>query len=460
MRRSEILVHVSAPSRAKDDARYRTLAEAAAEFEPVSRQCVFSEQEINCNRPGSENGSAGSAGASPTSQEGGINSGDELESVISTQESISISKSLSVTKCPAPGCEELPSGLPDNEGSYSHPPDRPSGLQDSRDSTDSKEDGVHDPPSQRSCVSGSLETPLSVIPESQPAPPPTEAGDTTLEHLQLPDVQVERSFQSDFSDTRKRRRLNTESSADSSTTDMRVPSSLPEERQLQDTNQQIQPEKGAQSKLSNASADDSLITQASPQNKTSHEPGQLLSLDVLPLMLRPPPPPVSTERFETHVTPTLRMLAERLKRSRTYQPLRQTREPDKLERGFWFLRIYIADQNEGSGETQKERQNTLDEPNPAKANQWTVSFFTRFWSFLADFIAKEGRAGWGVWCILEEASVPKQDSTCRPLTLKVYTWGEVTSHVYLLLFLASERRIRGMGAQWKDGAENTVIEMP
>ncbi|KAJ9296751.1 hypothetical protein DTO271G3_4950 [Paecilomyces variotii] len=458
MRRSEILVHVSAPSRAKDDARYRTLAEAAAAFEPLSRQCVFSDQEINCNRPGSEDGSARSARASPTSQEGGINSGDELESVISTQESISINKSRSVTKRPAPGSEELPSGSPDNEESNTHHPDRPSGLQDSRDSTASKEDGVRDQPSQGSCMSGSLETPLSVIPESQPAPPPTEAGDTALENLQLPDVHVERSFHSEFSDTRKRRRLNAESSADSSTTtDMRVPSSLPEGRQLQDTNQQIQPEKGAPSASSNASAVDSLTAGPSPQNKTSHDPGQSLSLDVLPLMLRPPPPPVSTERFETHITPTLRMLAERLKRSRTYQPLRQTREPDKLERGFWYLRIYIADQKEGSGENQKEKQNNLDEP---KANQWTISFFTRFWSFLTDFIAKEGRAGWGVWCILEKASVPKQDSTCRQLTLKVYTWGEVTSHVYLLLFLASERRIRGMGAQWKDGAENTVIEMP
>lgn len=45
------------------------------------------------------------------------------------------------------------------------------------------------------------------------------------------------------------------------------------------------------------------------------------------------------------------------------------------------------------------------------------------------------------------------------LTLKVYTWGEIVGHVYLLLFLASERRIRKMGAQWRDCGEEVVVQM-
>jgi hypothetical protein len=44
--------------------------------------------------------------------------------------------------------------------------------------------------------------------------------------------------------------------------------------------------------------------------------------------------------------------------------------------------------------------------------------------------------------------------------MKVYAWGEIASHIYLLLFLASERRIRGMQAEWRDGAEDVVIQMP
>lgn len=50
--------------------------------------------------------------------------------------------------------------------------------------------------------------------------------------------------------------------------------------------------------------------------------------------------------------------------------------------------------------------------------------------------------------------------TAQPLTMKVYAWGEVASHIYLLLFLASERRIRGMQAEWRDSAEDVVIQMP
>jgi hypothetical protein len=60
-----------------------------------------------------------------------------------------------------------------------------------------------------------------------------------------------------------------------------------------------------------------------------------------------------------------------------------------------------------------------------------------------------------VWCILER-DVLLSDR----VTLKVYAWGEVAMHVYLLLFLASERRIRGMGAQWRDYREEVVVQMP
>ncbi|KAL1846823.1 hypothetical protein Plec18170_008965 [Paecilomyces lecythidis] len=478
MRRSEILVHVSAPSRAKDDARYRALAAAAAVFEPVSRQCVFPAQQIDCSHPGSEGGSARPTVASSFGQEGGINSGDELDSVVSRQKSLS-EKAQSVIKSPSPDSEEprelisisstdLPPGLPDNEGSFKSPPGHPLHLQSSIGSTGSKEDTISYQQSQQSCVSDSLETPLSVIPDSQPIPPAPEADDGPSEHSQPPDVQVERSFHSDVSNTRKRRRLNPASSTGSSTTDMRVPSSLLENgEELEGSNQESQPEK--RTSLSHDCPADGSYQKVVPES------GQPPSLDVLPLMLYPPSPPVSTGQFSTHVTPTLRMLTERLKISRVYQPLRQTRELDKLERGFWYVRICIAGPREGS-EEQKEKQKSAHGPNSGKSKQWTMSLFTRFWSFLTDFIVKEGRAGWGVWCILEEASAPEMDTdspsgepevpsghvthSCTQLDLKVYTWGEVAPHVYLLLFLASERRIRGMGAQWKDSAEDTIIEMP
>lgn len=111
-------------------------------------------------------------------------------------------------------------------------------------------------------------------------------------------------------------------------------------------------------------------------------------------------------------------------------------------------------------------------------NTWDRELFSRFWGFMEDLIAKEGRAGWGVWCVLEREEpevesgadrdlVPDRGCDLHPtyppnpesFVLKVYTWGEIAPHVYLLLYLASERWIRGMGAQWRDASEGVVIQM-
>jgi hypothetical protein len=164
--------------------------------------------------------------------------------------------------------------------------------------------------------------------------------------------------------------------------------------------------------------------------------------------IHPPKPPVSSDTFKTHITPTLSMLTERLKPVRTYNPTYQTRSLDSLERGFWFVRFEITDSN------QSERVGLGD--SDAALPIWPSSVFGDFWSFLSDFIGRDGRAGWGVWCILERDGEAR---SCQ-VTLKIYAWGEIAMHMYLLLFLASERRIRGMGAQWRDSREKVVIQMP
>ncbi|PYI13089.1 hypothetical protein BO99DRAFT_348306 [Aspergillus violaceofuscus CBS 115571] len=192
-----------------------------------------------------------------------------------------------------------------------------------------------------------------------------------------------------------------------------------------------------------------------------------------PLKIHPPLPPVSRSPFKTHITPTLAMLATRLRSGRTYTPVRQARDLNPLERGYWFLHITLVP-------SESSPSQAVPHGNPINTSTiWDLSVFTRFWNFLSDFINKEGRAGWGVWCILEAAQPPSQlqppkPSTVDPLqslsgaaavetqrlTLKIYAWGEIASHIYLLLFLASERRIRRMGAQWRDGGDEVIIEMP
>ncbi|KAJ5404364.1 hypothetical protein N7509_004235 [Penicillium cosmopolitanum] len=246
---------------------------------------------------------------------------------------------------------------------------------------------------------------------------------------------------------------------------------------------------------------------------TAHEASLLHSL---PIKITPPPPPISTSPFITHITPTLSMLTQRLKPERIYKPLRQTRDLDKLERGYWALRIPIhtaPNQDSNLAQSSAAAAAAATSPNPTQ-KPWDIPSFYRFWSFLSDFIGKDARAGWGVWCIVEQInkadptassdtkeqsqsqshSLPSTASTdidnpsppppskhtgtqaatstttpkdtpipgpeSLSLSLKLYAWGEVAMHVYLLLFLASERRVKGMGAEWRDSGEKVVISMP
>lgn len=220
------------------------------------------------------------------------------------------------------------------------------------------------------------------------------------------------------------------------------------------------------------------------------------SLRTLPLTLQPPPPPISTATFTTHITPTLAMLTERLKPTRTYKPTHQARELDKLERGYWMVHINIipeptparAQQQEGELPMTKESSGSgsgtgigasagsVPTPNP---KTWSEADFSRFWTFLSDFITKDARAGWGVWCILDRVESHQTktntdtytnpmttpdtftaDDSLVPVLLKVYAWGEVAMHIYLVLYLASDRRVRSMGLRWMDSWEKVVIQMP
>lgn len=44
--------------------------------------------------------------------------------------------------------------------------------------------------------------------------------------------------------------------------------------------------------------------------------------------------------------------------------------------------------------------------------------------------------------------------------LKIYCWGEIVPHVYIVLFLATSRMVKGAGARWVDGSGDVVVQMP
>lgn len=413
MESPEILVHISAPSGAADDARYRAQVDAILGFQTVSRQSI--------STAAADEGSYSISHFrnSPTAPSTGFSSAEQAKHRNPSDKAGSIGSLHLSTDRP------VTAGNANEDDPVEHASIPRSRAVPSAPAVTSP---IYTPSQKR--PESDFGTPVSVIPDSQPEQvhPGTEA-------VQHPGPQP--------SGSAKRRRVESPTP--------KGPNTLPSEpaAQQRPTNE---------TEISDV-PETNTTTPASTTNQTPYIP-----LTTLPLKIHPPPPATSTRPFKTHLTPALSMLAKRLSLPRIYKPIHQTRDLNTLERGHWFLRINI------------HSHQSPQSPNP-HPNTWDMSIFTRFWTFLSDFISKEGRAGWGVWCILEEGVTvtDRVDSSAmsppvvtegsegiegiKPLTLKVYTWGEIASHVYLLLFLASERRIKKMGAQWKDGAEEVVVQM-
>ncbi|EAW19034.1 uncharacterized protein NFIA_089920 [Aspergillus fischeri NRRL 181] len=454
MKYSEILVHISAPSGVRDDVRYRAQVEAILGFQSLSRQLItFSSDERR-----------GSHGAPATGQS------------MSTDQPVDADP-RGESKCIQPFLPNSQSTIPDEDvevgrsnAARSTPgheglPNATAGsttltIKDSTILPDSEVDNGHQispvlllpQPQNERAVKDSLESPLSVIPDSQPEAMRSQAEGRLrpVSYVALGSPPTKRHCSG-------------------------LSSMLQEVTPLSDA-LILAPKLNEERHRNCESADPHPVLQITPQPDPERPPQ--VSLDGLPLAIKPSLPPVSKEQFVTHVTPTLAMLTRRLKPARTYKPVKQTRDLEQLERGHWYLHINIV---------QLERDRPLGTPGlqENEARNWDLACFSRFWSFLSDFISKDGRAGWGVWCILEDApetlcsdptdrQIMPQRTTApiisdgktnphsfvRPVILKLYAWGEIALHMYLLLFLASERRIRKMGAQWRDGRDEVVIEMP
>ena len=49
------------------------------------------------------------------------------------------------------------------------------------------------------------------------------------------------------------------------------------------------------------------------------------------------------------------------------------------------------------------------------------------------------------------------DDRCK--VCKVYCWGEIVPEIWLLLFMASHRQIKGCGAAWIDAGGEIIVQM-
>jgi len=135
------------------------------------------------------------------------------------------------------------------------------------------------------------------------------------------------------------------------------------------------------------------------------------------------PPPLTSNRelcAKDMITDVLASLARELNLERRFRPESQVRELRPLERGYWLV----------------------------DCSTWDPDLKRSAWAFLADYLGK-GAAGWGTSC--------RRDRDFS--SIRLYCWGCVVGHMYLVLYLMSKRRVLYTGASWVDGEGKPVVVM-
>lgn len=188
------------------------------------------------------------------------------------------------------------------------------------------------------------------------------------------------------------------------------------------------------------------------------------TLHALPHILRPPAPQTSDSTFDSHESSALHALATNPNLQDIYAPLEITRIIDDSERGYWQF-------------------DTRD---------WPIASQISFWTSMNRVIEGAGM-GWGIWCssCLSQSMVAARngpdlvgdnndqvnddhDNVNHDTGLKtrfgsedkaglgivrVFCWGQVVKHVYLLLYVASTSKIRRTACAWHDADEQIVVQM-
>lgn len=130
-------------------------------------------------------------------------------------------------------------------------------------------------------------------------------------------------------------------------------------------------------------------------------------------------PPPANHKLGPRVPVKLELLMRNFGIEGRYKPKFQARQLREYERGYWLLDLDGWD-HRGKVET---------------------------WGFLGNYICKDGFAGWGT-------------RACRDEDwkwLRLYGWEHIAGELYILLYVASYRRLKAMELTWYDGAGEELI---
>ena len=120
------------------------------------------------------------------------------------------------------------------------------------------------------------------------------------------------------------------------------------------------------------------------------------------------------------ITDVLASLARELDLAKRFQPASQVRALLPMERGYWLV----------------------------DCAGWEDDLKRSAWAFLDDYVRK-GAAGWGTTC--------RRDRDFS--WIRVYCWGGVVGHLYLVLYLMSKRKVLYTGTRWVAADGRAVVVM-
>ncbi|ETN37133.1 uncharacterized protein HMPREF1541_08123 [Cyphellophora europaea CBS 101466] len=214
-------------------------------------------------------------------------------------------------------------------------------------------------------------------------------------------------------------------------------------------------------------------------------------LDSLPQEVSSPPPPVGRGKFSSHITEPLQELMDALPFQKLFKPLTVARDVKVLERGHWLLEITIArDDHVADARASPTKQEAMQaysdrfagataEERLAKfwqaksagvmsdydfghedgaVGKWTEAEFVTFWNNFAGLLCK-AKAGWAVRMVRDDVAWGLQQAGTRMVRIRIFTWGEIVGHIYLAIWLSSDKLSVRIPMKWVAGDGQAVIEM-
>lgn len=130
-------------------------------------------------------------------------------------------------------------------------------------------------------------------------------------------------------------------------------------------------------------------------------------------------PAAANHRLGPRAPQHLEKLAESMQMGRKYRPKYQARDMRPFERGYWLMRL----------------------------DGWEFEEKVKAWGFLGNYIRRDDKAGWGTRASRDESWD----------WIRLYGWEHIAGELYILLYVASYRKLKFMEIKYYGAAGDVLI---